>query len=262
MLLYPQRIVCISSLYLLLTWYSPCFAIFDQVLEHISKLKREEIPGFLEKIYHEQIPSPGNQLVVQPTIVVHEGQVPQAQEPARFTRPEDDLSLSGFTNFSVLLETLDPFSIASIMVSLLLERRVIFISSKLSILSNCVQAAAALLYPFVWQHVFIPVLPLAMIQFVCAPVPFLVGILASHVPELQAQSDAMEEVILVDLDASVIVPPSQDYKCVPMSLFAPLVGSIHDAKGDTKRRTLSTIHCSLTHSQADRPKSLLKPATD
>lgn len=38
-----------------------------------------------------------------------------------------------------------------IFVSLLLERRIIFCATKLSVLSSCIQAAVALVYPFTWQ---------------------------------------------------------------------------------------------------------------
>lgn len=42
----------------------------------------------------------------------------------------------------------------------------------------------ALLYPFVWQHTYIPVLPSAMLDIVCTPTPFLVGLLSSSLPQL------------------------------------------------------------------------------
>lgn len=42
----------------------------------------------------------------------------------------------------------------------------------------------ALLYPFVWQHTYIPVLPTAMLDIVCTPTPFIVGLLSSTLPQL------------------------------------------------------------------------------
>jgi hypothetical protein len=50
------------------------------------------------------------------------------------------------------------------------------------------------LYPFNWQHIFIPVVPQSLLSFCCAPMPFLVGILRVHLAELKTLSDAMEEV--------------------------------------------------------------------
>lgn len=60
-----------------------------------------------------------------------------------------------------------------------------FWSSIISTLSSCMHAVVALLYPFSWQHTFIPVLPGSMLDIVCCPTPFLVGLLSSSVPKLK-----------------------------------------------------------------------------
>ncbi len=56
--------------------------------------------------------------------------------------------------------------------------------SPCSTLSQCCHAVVALLYPFVWQHTYIPVLPPAMLDIVCTPTPFIVGLLSSSLPQL------------------------------------------------------------------------------
>lgn len=43
----------------------------------------------------------------------------------------------------------------------------------------------AAIYPFAWQHTYIPVLPPAMIDIVCSPTPFLIGLLTSSLPLLR-----------------------------------------------------------------------------
>lgn len=53
-----------------------------------------------------------------------------------------------------------------------------------STLSQCCHAVVALLYPFVWQHTYIPVLPSAMLDIVCTPTPFIVGLLSGSLPQL------------------------------------------------------------------------------
>ena len=63
-----------------------------------------------------------------------------------------------------------------IFASMLYERRIIFISRRLSRLSACVQAANAIIYPMHWQHIYIPVLPKHLIDYLLAPMPFLIGV--------------------------------------------------------------------------------------
>jgi hypothetical protein len=181
----------------------------------------------MTQLQNHSLPAPGD--AIYATVGVGDPTAPRL-EVFRFNRPEQETSLSGFADFKALLTSIDPFTIATILMALLMERRVIFISRKLSILSSCVQACVALLYPFTWQHVFIPVLPLGMIQFVCAPVPFVVGLLASHLGDLQAQAELMDEVLLIDVESSSPVPPTTDFKMVPEKYFLPLVATIAKAR--------------------------------
>lgn len=59
-----------------------------------------------------------------------------------------------------------------------------FFSPRCSVLSRCCHAVLALLYPFTWQHTFIPVLPASMLDVSCSPTPFLIGVLTPCLPEL------------------------------------------------------------------------------
>ncbi|CAG5927679.1 unnamed protein product [Menidia menidia] len=67
-------------------------------------------------------------------------------------------------------------------------------------LSQCCHAVVALLYPFVWQHTYIPVLPAAMLDIACTPTPFIVGLLSGALPQLSQLP--LEEVLVVDLGNS------------------------------------------------------------
>lgn len=63
-----------------------------------------------------------------------------------------------------------------VFAAMLAERRIVFTSRRFDRLSSCVQAANAFLYPMVWQHIFIPILPMKMREILCAPMPFLIGV--------------------------------------------------------------------------------------
>ena len=53
----------------------------------------------------------------------------------------------------------------------------------------------ALLYPFDWPHVFVPVLPTSMCDVLAMPMPFVIGILSSTYGELlQSQNFSFAEV--------------------------------------------------------------------
>ena len=41
------------------------------------------------------------------------------------------------------------------------------------------ECVSALIYPFVWQHVYVPILPASLEHFLEAPVPFIMGLPAT-----------------------------------------------------------------------------------
>lgn len=78
------------------------------------------------------------------------------------------------------------------------ESRVILLSKDISVVSNGILALSSLLSPLVWQHIFISILPNALMPYVAAPIPFLVGILESSLKSFYQQPT--EQVILYSLD--------------------------------------------------------------
>jgi len=90
-----------------------------------------------------------------------------------------------------------------ILATLLLERKLIFISKNLSVLSVCVDAVQSMLYPFVWQHTLVPILPQTMTEISSAPTPFILGMLANNVDHWH--SIKPDHGMLVDLDSGKVL---------------------------------------------------------
>ncbi len=61
-----------------------------------------------------------------------------------------------------LLFFLPPRVALSLIAALLMERRIILVASAEDKVSAAVHAAAALLHPFRWQHIYLPLLPLSL----------------------------------------------------------------------------------------------------
>ncbi|DBA87177.1 TPA: hypothetical protein ACH3X2_005181 [Trebouxia sp. C0005] len=93
----------------------------------------------------------------------------------------------------------------TLLAALLLERRVILVAEDRNKVTAAVHAAAALLYPFRWQHIYLPLLPIALKDYLTAPMPFLIGLQASLLPSLKHLP--MDEVTLIDLDLGTCQPP-------------------------------------------------------
>ncbi|NXC58312.1 DEN2C protein, partial [Aleadryas rufinucha] len=194
-----------------------CFNLFSKILDEVEK-RREMSPAlvhpFMRSVMEAPFPAPGR------TITVRSFLPGAGDEVMELCRPLD--SRLEHVDFECLLQCLSASHTIRVFASLLLERRVIFVADNLSTLSKCGHAAVATLYPFTWQHTYIPVLPASMIDIVCSPTPFLIGILSCSLPQLQDLP--IEEVLIVDLCADKFLQEvSDEDEILPHKLQAALV---------------------------------------
>ncbi|XP_051008388.1 DENN domain-containing protein 2A [Acomys russatus] len=169
-----------------------CFNLFSKILDEVEK-RRGISPALVQPLMRSVMEAPFPAL--GKTVTVKNFLPGSGTEVIELCRPLD--SRLEHVDFESLFSSLSVRHLVSVFASLLLERRVIFIADKLSTLSKCCHAMVALIYPFSWQHTYIPVLPPAMIDIVCSPTPFLIGLLSSSLPLLRELP--LEEVLVVDL---------------------------------------------------------------
>ena len=76
------------------------------------------------------------------------------------------------------------------------------LSVPLSLLFPSLPPSPSLSFPP--QHVFIPVLPSGLIDFVCSPLPYIIGINPSCIKQIETM-ETMEEALIVDLEKKKFV---------------------------------------------------------
>lgn len=75
---------------------------------------------------------------------------------------------------------------------------------KLMIVAECI---TALLFPFVWPHVYAPILPVALHHFLDAPVPFVMGLHSESESYLKIGNEAT--LCCVDIDKKTVQLPEE-----------------------------------------------------
>ncbi|CAM9745995.1 unnamed protein product, partial [Ectocarpus fasciculatus] len=129
------------------------------------------------------VPGPGQELVAS---------------GLRFVQPVDEHMSLNDVPVVPLLVRLGPRNFLRLWSAILCERRILLVADEVRTLSCCVHAAMAMLYPFAWQHVFIPLLPTDMLEYVSAPMPFVIGVRTSQLESVKRQP--MSEAVFVHLD--------------------------------------------------------------
>jgi hypothetical protein len=177
-----------------------CFEIYDKILDQIEQrraVSRNAVFAFLQSIYNNPFPAPGRTVTVNVFSPTGKGRALDSEEMS-FTRPM--FSRLEHIDFGELFMTTSVKKVIYVFASLLQERRVILTAKKLSGLTSCCLAMAALLYPLSWQHVYIPVLPNGLIDMVSSPTPFFMGISPQAARKMEPMD--IEDVMLLDLDSS------------------------------------------------------------
>ncbi|KAM8876297.1 DENN domain-containing protein 2B isoform 1-T1 [Synchiropus picturatus] len=193
-----------------------CFNLFSTILDEVERrrgISAALVYPFMRSLMESPFPAPGKIIKVK-TFLPGAG-----NEIIELRRPTD--SRLEHVDFDSLFSCLSVRQVIRVFASLLLERRVIFVADKLSTLSSCMHAVVALLYPFSWQHTFIPVLPGSMLDIVCCPTPFLVGLLSSSLPKIKELP--VEEALMVDLGTDRFIKQMDDEaSLLPRKLQAAL----------------------------------------
>uniref|UniRef100_A0AAG5DES0 UDENN domain-containing protein n=1 Tax=Anopheles atroparvus TaxID=41427 RepID=A0AAG5DES0_ANOAO len=217
----PTAMVIITYL----PWHDT-FMRFLNVLAEIKKNRPNEFQSFLAEAYNKGVPEPGA------CLKLHYDRASQTflfQRPQQFQLPSipENHNLNQYYNF------VEPKFMIGIFAAMLAERRIIFVSRRLDILSSCVQAANAFLYPMVWQHIFIPVLPMQMKDILAAPMPFLIGVPEAVYETLRREE--IGEVVILNCDKRTLETPFDDVKSMPQELVGSLKKQLSnqaDHRGD------------------------------
>lgn len=132
---------------------------------------------------------------------------------------------------AALLKRVPPATVCALLCSLLHERRIVITGERLSDVSAAVHACAALLRPLSWQHLFLPVLPADLLEYVSAPMPFLIGLQTPVFAAVQQMRLPVEHLVVLDCDSGIIEGAAADMEELPAALLAKLATGLEHGAG-------------------------------
>ncbi|XP_014860241.1 PREDICTED: DENN domain-containing protein 1C-like isoform X1 [Poecilia mexicana] len=222
-----QTCLCILSY---LPWFEVFYKLLNSLADYLSKGQINEIKALLATLYKQTIPlAPGSvtlqmgeQLLVSTEVSRSVGHTEGPEGIPYFIAPDPKSlpSIPENRNLTELIVAVDVGNLLQLYASMLFERRILIFSSKLSTLTSCVHALSAVLYPMYWQHIFIPVLPPHLLDYCCAPMPYLIGVHTSL--SERVRSRGLEEVVILNVDTNTLETPFDDLKKIPADVMSGL----------------------------------------
>ncbi|XP_040049004.2 DENN/MADD domain containing 2Da isoform X2 [Gasterosteus aculeatus] len=218
----PEAYCIISSL--------ACFGLFSKIFDEVEKRRQISmamIYPFMQKLREAPFPAPGNTVEIK-SFIPESG-----TEIIRLTRPLD--SWLEHVNFNTLFGCLTDEEVLLVFAAAVLERRIVFIADELGTLSQVIHAVAALLYPFVWQHTLISIVPEILIDVVMAPTPYLLGVQKRLLDQVTDQGDLLVVDLSVDKKTTFIASVGDESSILPPKLQAEILEAL------SKRQKPTTV---------------------
>ncbi|CAN1255765.1 DENN domain and WD repeat-containing protein SCD1 [Linum perenne] len=195
---FADKCICLISRY-------PSFGVLRTALEELfalcfssggsSKPLWDVIAHMVSKV---PLPIPGKDRV----LFAIENCLLSVDAPPKNGLPHVDIS------FQPLVQCLDVDNLILLFTAVLLERRILLRSDKYSLLTIVSEGICHLIYPFRWQHVYIPLLFFSGVDYIDAPTPYMMGLHSS----VDTSYLSMDGVVIVDLEYNRIstteeIPP-------------------------------------------------------
>ncbi|XP_036711132.1 DENN domain-containing protein 1A isoform X7 [Balaenoptera musculus] len=191
-----------------LPWFEVFYKLLNILADYTTKGQESQWNELLETLHKLPIPDPG----VSVHLSVH----------SYFTVPDtrELPSIPENRNLTEYFVAVDVNNMLHLYASMLCERRILIICSKLSTLTACIHGSAAMLYPMFWQHVYIPVLPPHLLDYCCAPMPYLIGIHLSLMEKVRNM--ALDDVVILNVDTNTLETPFDDLQSLPNDVISSL----------------------------------------
>ncbi|CAB1425367.1 unnamed protein product [Pleuronectes platessa] len=200
-----QTCLCILSY---LPWFEVFYKLLNSLADYLTKGQTNEMKALLASLYHQPLPLAAGSVTLQ--------MVPYFIAPDPRSLP----SIPENRNLTELIVAVDVGNLLQLYASMLFERRILIFASKLSTLTSCVHAFSTLLYPMYWQHIFIPILPPHLLDYCCAPMPYLIGVHTSLAEKVRSRG--LEEVVILNVDTNTLETPFDDLKRIPSDVMSGL----------------------------------------
>jgi hypothetical protein len=110
-------------------------------------------------------------------------------------------------------------------------RFVVVTGGELESVSAVVHACCALLRPLTWQHLFLPVLPAGLLDYVSAPMPLLIGVLAPAYAAVLRLKLPVEHLVVLNCDTAALEGAAADVEELPPALLHKLETSLEQGAG-------------------------------
>lgn len=213
-----------------------CFGLFSKIFDEVEKRRQiamAMIYPFMQSLREAPFPAPGNTVNIK-SFIPESG-----TEIISLTRPLD--SWLEHVNFHTLFHCLTDEQVIQVFAATVLERRIIFVAEELSTLSQVIHAVVALLHPFTWQHTLISIVPESLIDYVMAPIPYLLGVQKTMLDFVTDHTDLLIVDLTEGAENTFITSMGDENTIIPRKLVEEILLALSARKEESTPEELKKV---------------------
>ncbi|XP_053304823.1 DENN domain-containing protein 5A isoform X2 [Spea bombifrons] len=238
--LYVSKCICLIAP---MSFMTACKKVLEQLHRAVTSAQPPPLPleSYIYNILYEvPLPPAGRSLKFSGVYVPIVCQRPSTNELPLFDFPVQEV-----------FELLGVENVVQLFTCALLEFQILLYSQHYQRLMTVAETITGLMFPFQWQHVYVPILPASLLHFLDAPVPYLMGLHSNGLDD-RSKLELPQEANLcfVDIDNHFIELPEdlpqfpnklefiQEVSEVLMSFGIPPEGNLHCSESVSKLKDL------------------------
>uniref|UniRef100_A0A6I8NQC1 DENN domain containing 5A n=1 Tax=Ornithorhynchus anatinus TaxID=9258 RepID=A0A6I8NQC1_ORNAN len=238
--LYVSKCICLIAP---MSFMKACRRVLEQLHQAVTSPQPPPLPleSYIYNILYEvPLPPPGRSLKFSGVYGPIVCQRPSTGELPLFDFPVREV-----------FELLGVENVLQLFTCALLEFQILLYSQHYQRLMTVAETITALMFPFQWQHVYVPILPASLLHFLDAPVPYLMGLHSNGLDD-RSKLELPQEANLcfVDIDNHFIELPEdlpqfpnklefvQEVSEILMAFGIPPEGNLHCSESASKLKSL------------------------
>ncbi|KAM5137760.1 DENN domain-containing protein 5A isoform 1-T1 [Mantella aurantiaca] len=238
--LYVSKCICLITP---MSFMTACKKVLEQLHQAVTSPQPPPLPlesYIYNLLYEVPLPPAGRSLKFSGVYGAIICQRPSTNELPLFDFPVKEV-----------FELLGVENVVQLFTCALLEFQILLYSQHYQRLMTVAETITGLMFPFQWQHVYVPILPASLLHFLDAPVPYLMGLHSNGLDD-RSKLELPQEANLcfVDIDNHFIELPEdlpqfpnklefiQEVSEVLMSFGIPPEGNLHCSESVSKLKSL------------------------
>ncbi|XP_063800141.1 DENN domain-containing protein 5A isoform X2 [Pseudophryne corroboree] len=238
--LYVSKCICLITP---MSFMTACKKVLEQLHQAVTSPQPPPLPleSYIYNILYEvPLPPAGRSLKFSGVYAPIICQRPSTNELPLFDFPVKEV-----------FELLGVENVIQLFTCALLEFQILLYSQHYQRLMTVAETITGLMFPYQWQHVYVPILPASLLHFLDAPVPYLMGLHSNGLDD-RSKLELPQEANLcfVDIDNHFIELPEdlpqfpnklefiQEVSEVLMSFGIPPEGNLHCSESISKLKSI------------------------